>query len=220
VRTATLCFGHCGAESPSQAASFFVWSCQCDCVCSEFVNLSMAVSSGDISCSGNTLDLLELLGLPLDFGSAVLYADALCEPPPSVNPTLSATACSASASKPSAAEHSERILSGDLFSRAYSCTEHGMCPPSVQVRRCGDGKGWGLFALANFAANDVLFVEAPMFCVAEPETSNLHCNNCMRSFCPPPPFVSHAQLWTTDAHISCSRGGDSCCAIYCNAFCR
>ena len=181
----------------------------------------MSAPSGDIACDGNTLDLLEFLGLPLDFSSAVLAADEashLCQPPPSASQTLGATGTPAC--EPSAAQPCIGTLSSDLFSRAYSITAHGMRPPALDVRLCGEGRGWGLFARANFAANDVLFVETPMYCVAEPETSNMHCDNCMRSFCRPPPQLPHAQLWATDAHVTCSRGDDSCSAVYCNAFCR
>jgi hypothetical protein len=172
---------------------------------------------------GSDHDLLEFLGLPLDFGSAVLADDALHalrEPPPSSGPIAGATACSASASKPPAAHAPICNHDPEIFSHAYTHTEHGLRPPSVQVKLCADGKGWGVFALANFAVNDVLFLETPMHSCVEPETSNPHCNNCMRSFCPPLPRIPHEELWTTDAHISCSRGGDSCCAIYCNTYCR
>ena len=154
------------------------------------------------------------------FGAAVIAADALSElPPPAPStPNLGAAA----PAKPPVLE-SYLVICGskqELLFRAYSCTDQGLAPPAVEVRRCSDGRGWGLFALANFAAGDVLFIEAPMYCTANPETRSLHCNNCMRSFCPPLPQLPHRHLWTSEVHISCSRGGDCCSAVYCNSFCR
>jgi hypothetical protein len=182
----------------------------------------MSAPPNRISFDADSHDLLEFLGLPLDFGSSVLAADqaaARCQPAPS-NSIPAVTADDPTATKPPSSQPVISMLSPELLSRAYTCTDYGLRPPLVQVRLCTDGRGWGLFALANFAPNDVLFVETPMYCVAEPETPNLFCNNCLRSFFPAPTNLPHGHLWPMDAFISCSRGGASCCALYCNSSCR
>jgi hypothetical protein len=182
----------------------------------------MSDSSHFLSSDGGASDLLEFLGLPHDFSAAVLAADvsSLIEPSSSSILIPGTAAGSRSFINQPSSQSCTSTLDSELFTCAHSYTHHGLSPPAVQVRLCSDGKGWGLFALEHFAANDVLFVETPMYCVAAPETKILHCNNCLRSFCPPLPHLPHDRFWTTDMHIDCSRGGDSCSAIYCNAFCR
>ena len=184
----------------------------------------MSAQPNDISFDADSHDLLQFLGLPLDFGSSVLAADeaaAQCQPPPSKPSVIPAAAAhNPTAANPPSSQSTISMRNPELLSRAYSCTDYGLRPPAVQVRLCADGRGWGLFALADFAPNDVLFVETPMHCVAEPETPNLFCNNCLRSFSPAPAHFPHAHLWPKDTFIGCSRGGASCCALYCNSSCR
>jgi hypothetical protein len=182
----------------------------------------MSVPPHELLSDSSASDLLEILGLPLDFGAAVLAADIIapCEPSSSFAPILGTAVGSRSFDNPALAPSCCRTLDAELFPCAYACTHQGLRPPAVQVRFCDDGKGWGLFALDHFASGDVIFVETPMHCVVTPETETLHCNNCLRSFHPPLPHLPHCRLWTTDVHINCSRGGDYCSAIYCNAFCR
>ena len=114
----------------------------------------MSLQPSGVPYDGSAYDLLEMLGLPLDFGPAVLAADgsSACEERPSAAPI----AGPADSRPPVNVPLSESSCPDpELFSRAYSCSGDGLLQPRVQVRPCGDGKGWGLFALSHFAASDV-----------------------------------------------------------------
>jgi hypothetical protein len=123
----------------------------------------MSAQPNDISFDADSHDLLHFLGLPLDFGSSVLSADeaaAQCQPPPSKPIVIPAAAAhNPTAANPPSSQPTISMRDPELLSRAYSCTDYGLRPPAVQVRLCADGRGWGLFALADFAPNDVFFVE-------------------------------------------------------------